>query len=326
MTLKPSLNRIVQQSWFPIFLGVLLLSLFLGIFQPVFFSYTNFKNILLQSSVITIIAVGMTFVISTGGIDISVAMNLFLVMGTMYALDKIHVPNAYIFLIAIVVSMIVGLLNGILVSIINIPAMIATFATLSICRGLAYILINNQLVTPDPSLRIFGTTMVSFVPLGVIISIIFILIGAFLLSSTKFGRFALAVGDSLVSAQETKIPVHKIIILVYTFCGFCTGMAAFIYLGRLGSIQTDAGYGMEFTVITAVVLGGTTLSGGKGTIIGSFLGCIFLTLIENLLSLLGVSGFYYDVVRGVLLFLSVAVEKVSDYRKERRNLIPAETI
>lgn len=312
--------KIIHQQWFAILIGVVLISAIIGIIQPVFFSYLNFKNILLQSSVAAIIAVGMTFVICTGGIDISVAMNLFLVMGSMYALNKAGMPNYLVFVLAVLIGIIVGITNGILVSFFSIPAMIATFATLSICRGLAYIVINNKQVTPDVSLRFFGTTMIGPIPLAVIIMVFIAIIGDYMLRNTRFGRYVQAVGDNPISARESKIPVRLVIFSTYIFCGFCTGIAALIYLGRLGSIQTDSGYGMEFTVITAVVLGGTRLSGGRGAIIGSILGCMFLTLIENALSLLGVSGFYYDVFRGSILFVSVAIEALSSYRQKQQNI------
>lgn len=311
-------KRIEGQSWLAVLLGVIMLAVLLGVLEPVFLSFTNLKNILVQSSVTAIIAVGMTFVIMTNGIDISVAMNMFLIMSFMHLMQQAGLPVGIIFPAAVLLGAGVGIINGFLICILNIVPMIATFATMSICRGIAYLLIHSKMVVPDTSLRFFGLTNVGGIPLAVILMLGAVVLGTYLLEFTRFGRYVLAVGNSVTSAKESGIAVHRVRFGTYAFCGLCTGVASLIYLGRLGAIQTDAGYGMEFTVITAVVLGGTKLSGGRGTVIGGFVGCIFLTLIENGLNLLEVSGFYYDVVRGVILFIAVAIETVSDRRQKKK--------
>lgn len=310
-------KKLMEQSWIAVLLGVLILAVLLGILEPVFLSFTNLKNILIQSSVTGIIAVGMTFVIMTNGIDISVAMNMFLIMSTVHLLQQSGLPVGLVFLMGILLGAMVGIVNGFLICILQIVPMIATFATMSICRGVAYLLIHSRMVVPDSSLRFFGLTNIGKVPLAVIMLLIAVALGTYLLEFTRFGRYVLAVGNSVTSAKESGIPVHAVRFSTYAFCGLCTGVAALIYLGRLGAIQTDAGYGMEFTVITAVVLGGTKLSGGRGTVLGGFVGCVFLTLIENGLNLLEVSGFYYDVVRGTILFIAVMIETFSDQRRKK---------
>lgn len=313
------IKKVMEQSWIAVLIGVVILVIMLGILEPVFLSLTNLKNIMIQSAVTAIIAVGMTFVIMTNGIDISVAMNMFLIMSFMHLLQQAGLPVGVVFLAAVLLGAAVGIVNGFLICILHIVPMIATFATMSICRGIAYLLIHSKMVVPDASLRFFGLTNIGGIPLAVILMIAAVILGTYLLEFTRFGRYVLAVGNSVTSAQESGIPVNWVRFGTYALCGLCTGMAALIYLGRLGAIQTDAGYGMEFTVITAVVLGGTKLSGGRGTVIGGFVGCIFLTLIENGLNLLEVSGFYYDVVRGIILFIAVVIEAVSD-RKQKKDL------
>ena len=312
-------SRFMGKCWSSVLIGTILLALVICICEPAFRSVTNFKNILTQSTVTATIAVGMTFVIMTGGIDISVAMNMFMLMSLMHVLQQMGIPVPIVFLLALLVGSLVGVINGFLVCVIGIVPMIATFATMAITRGLAYILIQNKMVIPDASLRFFGLTTFgnTTIPVAFLLVAVMILLGYYLLRFTRFGRYILAVGNSRNAAKESGINVNLICFLAYAFCGFCTAIASMIYIGRLGAIQTDAGYGMEFTVIAAVVLGGTKLSGGRGALWGSIIGCIFLTLIENGLNLLEVNGFFYDVVRGVILCLAVIIEAISVNRKEK---------
>jgi len=164
---------------------------------------------------------------------------------------------------------------------------------------------------------VLGTTQVFNIPLPIIIMVIMLIIGHILLQKTRFGRYALAIGDNEISSRESSIPIDKIKFLTYAFSGFCAGLASLVFIGRLGTVQTDTAYGMEFQVITAVVLGGTKLVGGRGTVIGAFIGALFLTLIENGLNLMELNIFYYDIARGLILFIAVVIDKVSYSRKQR---------
>jgi len=311
------LLRTLRVAWLSILLGVILLALALSILQPSFSSLTNFKNIFQQSSVTAVIAVGMTFVILSGGIDISVGMNVFLMCASMYVLNR-SIPAGPVLAIGILGGALIGVVNGFLVCILRITPIISTLATLSICRGIAYLLIESKMKVVSPSLRVVGASdLFGFAPVPILIMLAILLAGHLLLRFTRFGRYVLAIGNSTVSARESGIPIKRMQFATYALCGLCTGIASTIYIGRLGTVQTDTAWGIEFTVITAVVLGGTRLSGGRGTIIGSVIGCLFLTLIENGLSLMEVSGFYYDVVRGAILLLAVILEAVSTWRQKR---------
>ncbi len=308
-------KRVFQYQWFSILLGVIVLSVALSILEPAFNSFMNYRNILLQSTFTAIIAVGMTFVISSGGIDISVGMSVFLMMSLIYVQSTKGIPPAVAFIVVVIGAIVVGLINGFLVSKFKIVPMIATLATMTICRGVAYFLIDSKVRVIDSAYRVAGMSQPLGIPLPIILMVVMAVLGTLIIKYTKFGRYVLAIGDSEISARETKIKINKIRILAYVFCGFCVGIASLVYSGRLGMVQTDSGYGVEFTVITAVVLGGTRLAGGKGSVIGSVIGCVFLTLIENALSLLEVSGFYYDVVRGGILFVAIAIEALSSHRQ-----------
>ncbi len=309
-------NSLFRQPWISMVFAIALVVIILSILQPSFFSVNSLKNVFLQSSFTAIIAVGMTFVILSGGIDISVGMNVFLCMATMSELAKV-LPIWSVFIIGILVGTIVGIINGFLICVFEIVPMIATLSTLSICRGIAYILIDSKMKVAAEGLRIFGLSNVLGIPVPVIVMLVIALAGYFLLRNTRLGRYVLAVGNSVTSARETGIKINLVRFVTYAMCGFCASIASIIYIGRLGTVQTDTAYGIEFTVITAVVLGGTKLSGGRGTIPGSILGCIFLILIESFLSFMEVSGFFYDVVRGGILFIAIVFEFITTMRQNR---------
>ncbi|HWQ88780.1 MAG TPA: ABC transporter permease [Desulfitobacteriaceae bacterium] len=312
--------RIFQVQWMSILLGVVLLTVVLSILQPSFSSFINLRNILVQASAVGIMAVGMTFVIMTGGIDISVGMNLFLMMTIMSELQK-FLPPIFVLLSAIIGSVLVGAFNGFLVCNLKITPFIATFATLSICRGLGYWIIKSQMRSVVEGVRVIGSTrLFDIIPVPVIIWILLCIVGFFILSTTRFGRYVLAVGNSVNSAQASGIPVNKVKFGAYICSALCAGLASLVYIGRLGTVQADLGYGLEFQVITAVVLGGTKLIGGKGTIIGGFIGAIFLILTENGISLMELNIFTYDIARGLLLFIAVVLDIVS-YTRQQKTLI-----
>jgi ribose transport system permease protein len=317
---KNIFTRAFQVQWMSILLGVILLTVVLTILQPSFSSIINLRNVLVQASAVGIMAVGMTFVIMTGGIDISVGMNLFLMMTIMSELQKI-IPPIFVLLAAIIGSVLVGMFNGFLVCNLKITPLIATFATLSICRGIGYWIIRSQMRSVVDGVRVIGTTKVfDFIPLPVIFWILLCIVGYFILNNTRFGRYVLAVGNSVNSAQASGIPVNKVKFGAYVCSALCAGIASLVYIGRLGTVQADLGYGLEFQVITAVVLGGTKLIGGKGTIIGGFIGAVFLTLIENGISLMELNIFTYDIARGLLLFIAVVLDVIS-YTRQQKTLI-----
>lgn len=310
-------KRVFQYRWFPILAGVIILATFLSITEPAFSSLMNYRNILLQSAFTAIIAIGMTFVIGSSGIDISVGMNVFLMMSLIYVMSGKGISVAMSFIIVLIGATLIGVFNGLLICKFKIVPMIATLATMTISRGVSYLLIDSKVRMISSQYRIVGMSQILGIPVPILIAIVTTIVGSLIMKYTRFGRYVLAVGNSETSAKETKINIDKVRFGTYALCGFCVGIAALVYTGRLGMVQTDSGYGVEFTVITAVVLGGTSLSGGRGTVLGSVIGCVFLTLIENALSLLEVSGFYYDVVRGVILFIAIAIEAFSRYRQNK---------
>lgn len=308
------LRRFFGKQWTAVLIGNILLFGVLAVCQPAFLKPQNLVNILGQCSLYGIMSVGMTFVISTGGIDISVGMHAFFIMAAMVQLNKI-MPVWMVFLVVLVIGAVIGACNGFMASVLNFPDMIATLASMSILRGAGYLLIGQSAKQIDPALRVVGGTKIAdFFPVATIIMIIMGIAGHWVLTNTRFGRYTLAVGGNKLSAKFTGINVHKVRIGAYAVCGFCAAMAGIVYAGRLGTVQPSSCAGYEFTVITAVVLGGTKMSGGKSSIAGSVLGCVFLYLVENAMTMLAISSYYQEFVRGIMMLCAIFIDTFTTYR------------
>lgn len=318
-----SIKKVFQQQWIAVAMGNILLFVILAISQPAFLQMTNIMNILSQCSLYGIMSVGMTFVISTGGIDISVGMTAFFTMTLIWRLSG-FLPPWLIFIVGIIFGCIIGLCNGIMAAVLNFPDMIATLASMSILRGAGYLLIGSaQKFVPD-NLRVIGVSGIGIVPVPMIIMLVIAVIGIFLMNNTRFGRYVLAVGGNKNSAVFSGLNVVKIRTGAYVLCGACAAIGGLVYAGRVGSISPNSCSGYEFTVITAVVLGGTKMSGGKSSVVGSVLGCVFLYLVENAMTMLNISSYYQTLARALLMLLAISIDTFTAYRndisvrKERR--------
>jgi len=192
---------------------------------------------------------------------------------------------------------------------VGINPLIATLATFSVFRGLA-IHLNRAIVKLSPDhARYLGIGRIAGVPVPVIVVICLTIVGALVFRYTRFGRYAQAIGSSKRAAIDSGLPVRPVLIAVYVVAGLCAGIAGLIHLGRTGIVQPDITVGIEFTVITAVILGGTLLNGGRATFVGSLLGAVFLILIDNGLNLIHTSVFLYDIVRGGVLIGAVLIDR-----------------
>lgn len=311
-----SLASLRNARWLAVLGGILLLGFVFSQLSPAFLQFRNLQNIIVQASVTGVMAVGMTFVIMTAGIDISVGGILYLTLVLATALSlKMEASGgtagAIVYMAAVVLGAILGLFNGLLINYVGINPLVVTLATLTVYRGLAIHINKAGITIPPESARFLGIGRLGNVPVPLIVAILMTCIGAFVLSRTRFGRYALAIGSSSISAYESGLPMRAVLIAVYAIAGFCAGLAGLILMGRVGAVQTDMGIGIEFTVITAVVLGGTLLSGGRASMFGSFLGAILLVMIDNGLNLIHASAFIYDIVRGTVLIGAVLIDRAS---------------
>lgn len=241
------LKRFMSEQWAAALIGNILLFLILAVSQPAFLQATNIMNILCQCSLFGIMAIGMTFVISTGGIDISVGMNALFTMALMYRLNSYGIfPVWAIFLIVLVVGCLVGLLNGFMASVLNFPDMIATLATMSILRGAAYLLLDNSQKFVDAPLRVIGNSkLFQLVPTPTVLMVIMTVIGILVLRYSRFGRYVLAVGGSKNSAVFSGLNVTRIRIGAYVICGVCAALGGIVYAGRIGSIAPQLLHGLR---------------------------------------------------------------------------------
>lgn len=305
-----------RQKWVAIAGATIVLAGVLSATSPVFLTFSNFQAILVQSSVTAIMAIGMTFIILTAGIDISVGAILFVTSALFARLMLETGSYATAFSATIVCATLLGTLNGILVMRVKISPLITTLATYSIYRGAAIHLTNAQNIPVPREMGFIGNDRIFGIPVPILILAVIGALGVYLLNYTRLGVYARAIGNSPRSAAETSLPVGPVIVAVYAFSGFVTGIAGLILLARVGGLQSGIGIGVEFTVIAAVILGGTKLSGGSGTVVGSMIGAVFLVLIDNGLNLLNASPYIYDIVRGGVLLVAVAIDRFSAGRRQ----------
>lgn len=292
-------------------LGLIGLCVFLSFATDSFLSTRNFLNILDQISVIGIIAVGMTFVILIGGIDLSVGSVLALSMMVLGVL-QVHMglPMYVAISAALAVGAATGCVSGLLITMLKIPAFIATLAMMSIARGLASLITNGQQIIGFPA----WFNMAAIIRYGGILTItVGVMLSVFALSWVyqryrAGGRSLYAIGGNAEVARLAGINVNKATIGVYTFCGFLSGLAGMVFAARLDAVQPSSGVAYELDAIAAVVIGGTSLSGGTGGIGGTLIGVLIIGVLRNGLNLLQVSPFMQQLVVGFVIVIAVGAE------------------
>lgn len=305
-------------SHYAIYFALIFLILLFSIIAKGFFSFNNFMNILRQVSVNGIAAVGMTFVILTGGIDISVgAVMGFSGIGT--ALLMVNgVPPALACVIMVFVGLFFGLINGFFVFEVQIPPMIATLSTLSIARGLAFILSGGLPVSRFPrSFTVLGQGYVGGVPIPVLVLTACFFIGWVILGKTRFGRYVYGVGSNREASFLSGVNVRRVMYGVYGLCGSLAAFAGMVLLSRVNSGQPSAGETYEMDIITAVVMGGVSTTGGEGRIINVIIGLVFMGVLLNGLMMMNVPDYYQRVVKGLVLLSALSYDRISQRRLQR---------
>ncbi|MBI1280970.1 MAG: ABC transporter permease [Anaerolineaceae bacterium] len=258
---------------------------------------------------VALVAMPMTFIIITGGIDLSVGSILGLtaiVLG--YSWKNLGLPLEVAIIVALAVGTLAGFVNGFFIVRLGVPPLIMTLSTLALYRGLAEGISQARSVRgyPDWFFQL-GQGEVLGVPSQVWIVVISIIFSGVVLARTTFGRSLYAIGNNELGARFSGIPVNRIKLLIYTFSGFMAGVAGYIYVSRVTTTRSDFGTGLELDVIAAVVLGGTSIFGGSGTIFGTVIGLITIQLLKNGLSLANVKGDATIVIVGIVLILSIMI-------------------
>lgn len=291
-------------------LGFIVLCLMLAVVSEQFLTVSNLLNVTRQVSINAIIAVGMTLVILTGGIDLSVG-SIVAISGSITAgLMVGGMGSVPAILAGLLLGTFIGVMNGLLVSYGKIPPFIATMGMMTIVRGYTLVYTDGRPITGfSEGFRDIGSGYVGIIPIPVIIMIL-IFIGAWLLlKKNQFGRYVYAIGGNEEAARLSGINTKKHLIGVYGIAGLLAAVSGIILTSRLNSAQPTAGMAFEMDAIAAVVLGGTSLAGGRGTIVGTLVGALIIGVLDNGLNLLNVSSFYQQVAKGVVILLAVIMDR-----------------
>ncbi|MGX8706683.1 MAG: ABC transporter permease [bacterium] len=285
-----------------------------------FITGSNVVNILRQVSYYGIASVGMTFVILIAGIDLSIGSIITLVnMVCAYMMVNMGINIWIAILASLCVAVLIGLLNGFMVATVGMPALIATFASQTVFEGLAFLLTNGRPVSgfsrTYPAINFFARWTLGPIPWCAIIMVICFAIGSFILNRSYFGRYFYAIGGNEEAAELSGILVNKMKYLIYALSGFFAGLAGIVLLSRSGSAQPTVGKGLEFDVITCVVLGGVSVNGGIGRISGVVAGVLIIGSLTNGMILMNVSEYIQMVIKGLVLAAAVGLDCMSNKRK-----------
>jgi ribose transport system permease protein len=310
------MKPISQQDWFGAIVAVLLLSLLLSIASPYFLTTGNLSNILVQASVIALLAGGQTFVILTGGVDLAVGA-LTALCGAVagHMMIKLGMSVEWAVLAAVAIGAAVGLFNGYLVAFVGIPSFIVTLGGLTLWRGLAFEATGgfDNAGMPDP-LPFMGYGELLGVPMPIVISALYFMVMAFVLSSTKLGRYVYAMGSNEMGARQVGINIKAYKLAVYVVCGLSCALGAIVLMARMDSSSGKMAQMFELDAIAAVILGGTSLFGGRGSIWGSLLGAVLITMVRNGMNLLEISQFKQMMAIGAVVIVAVWIDVIRRQR------------
>jgi ribose transport system permease protein len=320
MTLNRKYLNIAQyQSLIALFI----MCLALAVFTDNFMTADNFWNVMRQISVNVCISVGMTLVILTAGIDLSVGSILafsgaiaagLLKHGIAFPSSNLYVGFTVfgVILSGLLVGAALGFVNGYAITKFKVPPFVATLAMLTMARGFTMLWTKGHPITGlGNTFSYLGTGWFLGIPMPVWISGLVVLFAVFLTMKTRFGRYVYAIGGNESAARLSGIPIYKIIIWVYILAGVLSAVGGLLVTARLDSAQPNAGITYELDAIAAVVIGGTSLSGGRGTVMGTVLGALIIGVLNNGLVLLDVSPFWQQVIKGMVILLAVIIDKVN---------------
>jgi ribose/xylose/arabinose/galactoside ABC-type transport system permease subunit len=289
----------------------------LSVVSPHFLTTTNLLNIAKAVAIVGIAAVGQTIVIIGGGFDLSIGSTMAAAGMLAAYLLEVDVAIPVAFAAAMGLGALVGVINGTIVSYARINPLIATLATLAIVRGLAYVISGGQeIVIGDEAWLSFGTDVLLGIPY-----IVILLVGTFLLFGwamprTSFGRYTYAIGSNARAARLAGVAVDRWRLAIYTTCGLTAALSGLVLTARTGSARPSAAVGFELDVITAVILGGASLSGGRGTLAGTFVALVLIGVINNGLTLAQVPAYWQGVVKGAILLAAVLYDELRRSRRE----------
>ncbi len=283
-----------------------LLCLALSIATDAFFTTNNILNVLRQASLLFFLASGLTLVILTGGLDLSVGANIGL--SACFAATVIKATGSPVLgtFTGLATGLVVGICNGLMVAKLRIPSFIATYGMLWVLHGITYYYMAGESIHGfPPGFRQIGSGYFLGIPIPVYLMVAFLLAGGFFAQRTVWGQQVYAIGANPAAARLTGIPVNRRLILVYAFSGAMAGVASIVFLARLNSAEGDIGEAMTLPAIAAVLIGGASLFGGVGSVFGTFIGALILTLVLNGMNLLAINANWQPLVTGLIVVFAV---------------------
>ena len=303
---------------------VVVMILIFGLTNRDFFSVGNMLNILRECGVVGAIAVGVALVIITSGIDLSTGAMIGLCgMISNYLMYNFGVPAPVIIVVSILVGLLCGALNGVIVTKLRVPEFIGTLSTQYLFRSLVFVfaireagVISNKKIT-DMGILILGGSINGFY-LVTMVFIAAVVIGQIILKKTKFGTYVYATGANRKSAELSGIPTDKVRIGVYMITGFLVGIATLFSIGRIGSVTTDLGTGLEFDIISAVVIGGCAFSGGRGDVVGAAIGAVFMAVLQNGILKYNLPTATQLIVKGVVIVIMIVFDSAYNQMMQKR--------
>ena len=306
-------NTMKYMSELTTVIALIILMAVITIINSNFLTANNLLNLLLQVTSNALIAFGMTFVILTGGIDLSVGSILALSSALTVGLLGSGIPVTLAILISLILGCILGMMNGLLISYGKLAPFIVTLATMTIFRGATLVYTNGNPITKGLSdtflFQFLGQGYIVGIPFPVIIMFIVFIVLYVLLHKTAFGKSVYAIGGNEKAAYISGVKLNKVKIIIYSISGIMASISGLIITSRLSSAQPTAGASYEMDAIAAVVLGGTSLSGGKGRILGTLIGALIIGVLNNGLNIIGVSAFWQQVVKGVVILIAVLIDR-----------------
>ena len=293
---------------------------FFSLMTPAFLRTSNLFNVLRQVSMIGIVSVGFTLLLISGGLDLSVGAQIAFIDVIIALMVKGGMPSWLAVIVGLITTTLIGTVGGLIVVKASVPPMIVTFGISTAIRGIAYIISNAKPIYEVPDwIKYMGQGLVfGVIPTQVILMVIIIAIGVIILNKTYLGRYFCAVGSNTDAARLCGISTDKIRVLSYSITGFLSGVAGVVMMGRVSSAQPSIANGFEMDVLTAVVLGGVSINGGRGSVLRAMVGVLIIGILTNGMSLIGLGDYWQQLVKGLILIIVIVIDSFHTMREMKR--------
>lgn len=309
-------GRIKSFDYLPLIVAFVLIVGFFGITTNHFFAVRNFINILLYAANVGIMSCTMTLILVSGNIDLSIGSVVALGGIVLGSCLQHNLPTALAIVICLLCCTLTGVYNAVMITLVRVNAFITTLAGMQIFRGFAYIITNGKAITiSNDVIKTIGRGYIGPIPNAVIIMLALVALFSWISSKTVFGRRIYVIGGNANVAFLSGIDVCKNISLMFVLNGFLCGVTTLVYCAQLGAAMPQNATGMEFDVITAVVLGGTSMAGGKGTIVGSIIGALLIGTLNNGMVMMNIQSYWQDVIGGIVLVIAVVFDIIKNRKK-----------